>query len=121
MTDPLPCWRCGAPLGDEPLPLSRRAECRACRAELHVCRMCRDYDPAVAGRCREERAEEVSDKEHANFCDWFRPRPDAYQPHATTATDQARAQLEGLFGGGAAADQGAVDPAQAALEKLFGG
>jgi len=38
------CWKCGAPLGDLPIPLSRIAECRACSASLHVCRMCLFYD-----------------------------------------------------------------------------
>ena len=91
------CWKCGASLEKLTLPLARRDECASCRAELHVCRMCVEYDTAVAKHCREPTAEEVSDKQHANFCDHFRPRPKAWTPPAAAA-DQARAELERLFG-----------------------
>jgi ribosome-binding protein aMBF1 (putative translation factor) len=91
------CWKCGASLAKLTLPLARRDECANCRAELHVCRMCVEYDTAVAKHCREPTAEEVSDKQHANFCDHFRPRPKAWTPPAPAA-DQARAELERLFG-----------------------
>ena len=94
----LVCWKCGADLAALTLPLSRRDECARCRAELHVCRMCVDYDTRVAKHCREPTAEEVSDKTHANFCDHFKPRPAAYTPPDTVAVDRARTELERLFG-----------------------
>ena len=47
---PIVCWKCGASLADLSLPFGRRDECRACRAELHVCRMCRFYDTRKAKR-----------------------------------------------------------------------
>jgi len=94
----LTCWKCGESLGELPLPLARREECRACGADLHVCRMCEFYDTSVAKSCREPVAEEVKDKERANFCDYFRPRPDAYAPASSGAADAARAELEALFG-----------------------
>jgi len=40
----------------------------------------------------------VKDKTHANFCDYFRPTPAAYRPEQLSAAEQARAQLEALFG-----------------------
>jgi hypothetical protein len=40
----------------------------------------------------------VSDKTHANFCDHFKPRAAAYTPPNTAAVDQARTELEKLFG-----------------------
>jgi hypothetical protein len=94
----LVCWKCGADLSQLSLPLSRRDECARCRAELHVCRMCVDYDPSVAKHCREPTAEEVSDKTRANFCDFFVPRPAAYVPPDTGSVAQARLELEKLFG-----------------------
>ena len=94
----LVCWNCGADLAALTLPLSRRDECARCRAELHVCRMCVEYDTAVAKHCREPTAEEVSDKQHANFCDFFRPRLRAFVPPDTAGVDSARAELERLFG-----------------------
>jgi len=42
--------------------------------------------------------DEVKDKTHANFCDYFSPTPAAWQPEQLSAADQARAQLEALFG-----------------------
>ena len=94
----LRCWKCGVSLADYSLPLRRIEECRACRAELHVCRMCEFYDTSKAKHCRETIADEVKDKQRANFCDYFRPTPTAYQPGPVSAADRARAELEALFG-----------------------
>jgi hypothetical protein len=93
----LSCWKCGASLAGLTLPLRRLEECPKCRAELHVCRMCVDYDTRVAKHCREPTAEEVSDKTHANFCDFFKPRPAAYVPPNTAEVDRSRSELEQLF------------------------
>lgn len=97
MTETLVCWQCGATLEGLPLPLGRLEFCRACRAELHVCRMCRFYDTGVARHCREPVAEDVQDKTRANFCGYFQPRPDAWQPKA--GDGGARSALEDLFRG----------------------
>lgn len=96
-TDSLNCWRCGAAVVDEPLPLSRTAECRQCRAELHVCRMCEFYDTSRAKACREPVAEPVPDKTRANFCGWFRPRS-GLAGDGTDAAAAARQALDDLFG-----------------------
>ncbi|MEJ2514543.1 MAG: hypothetical protein P8080_04055 [Gammaproteobacteria bacterium] len=124
----LVCWKCGASVSDETLPFARTAECRACRAELHVCRMCEFYDTTFAGACREPVAEPPSDKERANFCGYFRPRPGAFSPAGEEAA-RARAELDALFGGAAA--PGAPEPtgpdpdgesdARRQLDRLFGG
>ena len=98
MNHGLRCWNCGVSLADYSLPLRRLEECRACHAELHVCRMCGFYDTSKAKHCRETIAEEVKDKTRANFCDYFSPSPTAWQPGQLTAAEQARAQLEALFG-----------------------
>ena len=94
----LVCWKCGASLADLSLPLLRTDECRKCRAQLHVCRMCVDYDTSVARHCREPTAEDVSDKTRANFCGHFKPRAAAYTPPNTAEVDKAKAELERLFG-----------------------
>ncbi len=98
MAKELVCWQCGASLKSVPLPLSRLAECPRCRADLHVCRMCKHYDTRYIGECRHDRADRVLDKTHANFCTHFRPRPDAHDPAANAEADAARARLEALFG-----------------------
>jgi len=122
MTAELVCWKCGAPLGDIPLPLSRFAECKACHAKLHVCRMCEFYDTSVAKSCREPVAEEVKDKTRANFCDYFRARPGAYAAGDDTAKKKAASELEALFGlspGSAPASPSTADDARRKLDDLF--
>lgn len=118
----LVCWKCGASLAAIALPLRRLEVCKACDAELHVCRLCEFYDTGVAKSCREPVAEEVKDKVQANFCDYLRPRPGAFQP-VGDAAQKSRSQLEALFGQ-PPAPAGVADPqgaARAGLEELFGG
>jgi len=98
MTNALVCWKCGAALTDQPLPLSRLAVCTKCRAYLHACRLCVSYDPNLTRRCREQDAEEVADKERANFCAYFQAKPGAYRPGGEARTLAARAKLGDLFG-----------------------
>ncbi len=80
------------------LPLLRTDACPKCRAELHACRMCVDYDTRVARHCREPTAEDVSDKTRANFCGHYKPRPAAYTPPNTAEIDKSLTELEKLFG-----------------------
>lgn len=129
MTDTLVCWKCGAPLGDQPLPLGRMAECTACRADLHVCRMCEHYDTRVAMSCRETIADEVMDKQRANFCGYFTARAGAYRGNGGGVSPAAREQLDALFGGDAgeardhntkAGSRSEADIAREQLERLFG-
>jgi hypothetical protein len=98
MPHDLVCWKCGASLAALSLPLRRLDECRQCRAELHVCRMCVEYHTGVAKHCREPTAEEVRDKTSANFCDHFKPRAAAYTPPKTAQISEAQAALAKLFG-----------------------
>lgn len=97
MDNGLVCWKCGASLAQLSLPLTRLDECRQCRAELHVCRMCLDFEPAKAKQCREPIAEEVSDKTRANFCGYFAPRPAAFVATANGPAEAAQAALAALF------------------------
>ena len=120
--DGLVCWKCGASLEHLSLPLRRLEECRACGAELHACRLCEFFDPAVAKSCREPVAEEVKDKTRANFCDYFRPRPHAWGGAGGAQAD-ARARLDALFTDAPQEppDSSPGDEARARLEELFGG
>lgn len=121
MAHTLVCWKCGASLAELTLPLRRLEECLQCHAELHACRMCEWYSIAVAKHCREPVAEEVKDKERANFCDYFKPREKAFQPVSNEAA-KARNELEALFGKAQGTAPAAPDPAAAAraqLDELF--
>lgn len=93
----LGCWKCGASLAALSLPLSRTDECRACRAQLHVCRMCRFYDTSKAKSCAEPIADEVQDKTRANFCGYFQAVGGRFQA-GDGAGDRALTALESLFG-----------------------
>jgi hypothetical protein len=86
--------------------------------------MCVEYDTAVAKSCREPIAEEVRDKEHANFCDYFKPRADAYQPRNAAEIARSQSGLDSLFGNDKlaqtpATDQPAAEAARTKLEELF--
>ena len=117
---PLVCWKCGASLAELSLPLRRLDECKACGAELHVCKLCEFYSLSVAKHCRETIAEEVKDKERANFCDYFKPRPGAYSAKDLDAGSKAKAELDALFGAKPTAPElSAADKAKAELEALF--
>ena len=125
MPQTLWCWHCGASLAELTLPFRRLETCPACEAELHVCRMCRFYDPRLTERCSEQMAEEVRDKTRANFCDYFKPSAEAYVAADDTQSVTARASLEELFGSTpeqdrpAERDAGDRDSARARLERLF--
>jgi hypothetical protein len=79
------------------LPLRRLDVCKACNAELHVCKLCIEYDRSYATHCREPIAEEVRKKEEANFCDHFKPKAGAYVTKDATEASRTKAALEDLF------------------------
>lgn len=118
----LRCYRCGADLSRLTLPLSRMDLCPECSVELHVCRMCACFSPGAAHGCTEDDAEEVHEKARANFCDYFKPSPDAYDGSMDRAEEQARDDLAALFGEakqttGDSNEPDANDEARAALER----
>jgi hypothetical protein len=98
MSHNLACFRCGASLSALSLPLSRRDQCPECTADLHVCKMCIFFDASVPRKCREDGAEDVSEKERPNFCDWFKPSDRAFDPNRKSEEDAAKDALAALFG-----------------------
>lgn len=98
MSHKIACYRCGASLSALSLPLSRRDQCPSCSADLHVCLMCVHFDRAAPRQCREDGAEDVKEKERANFCDWFKPSEAAFDPNRKSEADAAKEALAGLFG-----------------------
>lgn len=65
------CAHCGATLAVVGNQVGRRDTCPSCEEELHSCRNCRHFEPAVAKGCKEPFAEVPSDKDGANFCEYF--------------------------------------------------
>jgi hypothetical protein len=119
MTEELRCFRCGASLAALSLPLSRRDACPSCSVHLHACRMCRLFDAGVPKQCLEDDAEEVTDKERVNFCEWFQPDPAAFDPRRAGKAAAAEAKLAALFGEAEAPDGDDGDDPLSEAEDLF--
>jgi len=115
------CWRCGADLADLPRPYGRHSLCPACRADLHVCLMCRHHDTRKAKQCRELAADEVKDKTRSNSCEWFQARPGAHAPAAGKPAHDTRRELDALFDNRAGATPARAESARRTLDELFGG
>ena len=79
------------------LPLRRLDVCKACNAELHVCKICVEYDTSYAKHCKEPTAEEVRKKEEANFCDHFKPRAKAFVGRDDADLARVKSALDALF------------------------
>jgi hypothetical protein len=93
----LRCWNCGTAQSNLAGPPSRHDYCSACGEALHCCRQCVAFDRVVPGQCREARADPPTDRESANFCEWFAPASGGAATDRSAA-DAARAKLEALFG-----------------------
>jgi len=80
--------------------------------------MCVYFDTAVPKQCAEDDAEEVSDKEKVNFCEWFKPAAGVFDSVGATKAARARGDLDALFGNGTSTEL-TDDPDVAAADDLF--
>ena len=125
----LNCWNCGETLADVPLPISRHAHCTSCFEVLRCCRMCQHYRDLDHTKCAEDRADPPVIKENANFCEFFRPDRNAFNPNITQASGAAKSRLDALFGDALSGGDTEVEPAdewpennvpkRSALDDLF--
>lgn len=77
--------------------ISRTDECPKCGSDIHACLNCENYDVHAHNKCREPQAEWVTDREKANFCDFFIPnRLSASSAQGSRAGD-ARSAFDNLF------------------------
>ena len=95
------CWYCGSPVTN-PEPLGRSLFCPDCGKDLRSCKNCRHYRKQENG-CAESQGENPSDKERANFCDWFSlnlkfRETSAGEKNALDAATEAKAAFNKLFG-----------------------
>jgi hypothetical protein len=124
MKKPFVCWRCGAAIKPDQRPITRLERCRACQADLYVCRQCRHYTTRLTGYCDHDHAEPPRERERANFCQYFTPRPDAHTRKEDVDARHARTGLDALFGSpdghSAEPDPGSeADHAREELDRLF--
>jgi hypothetical protein len=129
MKQRIECWRCGTAVKSNQLPITRLEQCLHCHADLHVCRLCRSWNPRYTSKCSHDHAEPPLDRERANFCQYFRPAQSAFRNAGAPASETARTDLEALFGNSEeqAGTETATDNiteterARRALDDLFGG
>ncbi len=81
------CWHCGRDLTKA--DYGRETLCLGCGKATRVCRNCRHYAPGKPNACLEPMAEEVLNKERANFCELFDPG----DRHSGTAGTTSAAEL----------------------------
>ena len=93
------CHRCGATI-DTVGGVHRSTSCPSCGVDARVCLNCAFYDRSAHLQCRETITEAVTEKAHANFCDWFRPstRAAAEASPDERRRDQAKDNMRKLFG-----------------------
>jgi len=92
------CWHCGEPLQEVAKPFPRLEKCQSCEADLHVCRMCKEYNSKVNGYCDHDMAEPARETELANFCQYFTLQKNAYTSGSYDKAKAAAEQLNALFG-----------------------
>ena len=92
------CHGCGAEIRIED-KIFRGDTCLSCGRALHACKNCVFYDRSAYHQCRETQAEWVSDKDSANFCDYFRPAASGPPggDRGASRSEQARKKLDDLF------------------------
>lgn len=66
------CYKCSTKnTFDKNIKVHRSDSCEKCLTDLHVCKMCKFYDISSYNECKESSADRITDKEKANFCDYF--------------------------------------------------
>jgi len=93
------CWKCGT---EYKLPRApgRSETCHQCGSDLKVCLNCVSYDPRVAHQCRDTRADPVSEKHLANYCEFFELSRREFVPPREDVSREAKARetLKKLLG-----------------------
>ncbi len=94
------CFACGSELEYDRLRgIQRSACCPKCDEDIRCCKNCTFYDPGTYNECRESQADRITEKEKANFCDFFeladRPKPNASPD--SSEKDKALRKLDDLF------------------------
>ena len=90
------CYRCSKELSESfKIMMSRSDSCPHCMADIRCCKMCHFYDPKSYNECRESNADRITEKEKANFCDYFKFGPGT--DDADKARSDALAKAAALF------------------------
>lgn len=90
------CFSCKKDLNLADKKVGYREECVHCGADVHVCKNCEFYDVKAYNECRESSADRITEKERANYCDYFSLRS-GDGGSGTSDKDKLRAAAEALF------------------------
>jgi hypothetical protein len=90
------CSGCGQELKIE-ARIRREEVCPFCGEYLHCCLNCKFLTGGGSRGCNEPQAEEVRDKERANFCDFFVFAEGRRPSSSLDAGARARIQFKSLF------------------------
>jgi hypothetical protein len=95
------CHRCGREV-QTLAKIARTDGCPYCHSDLKCCLNCALHDPGANNQCREPQAEWVTDKDKANFCEFFEFREVSPLTHpglagASPGGDRGRAAFDALF------------------------
>ena len=72
------CFKCHTEIHIEHRDrIGRSEECPKCFAAVRSCMMCSFYDSKAYNECREPMADRITEKEKANFCDFYKFGPQA--------------------------------------------
>jgi hypothetical protein len=87
------CFKCGKALSDTyKVMVSRSDTCSGCMSDLKCCKMCQFYDPKAYNECREPNADRITEKEKANFCDYYKIGSSGNDPEKERQELLAKAQ-----------------------------
>jgi hypothetical protein len=89
------CWSCSTGLMAS--DYGRENTCLSCGKATRVCRNCRWFAPGRPNDCEEPIAEEVMDKERANFCDFFEPSSETSADGRASSQEDLLKAAEDLF------------------------
>ena len=67
------CFKCGKVLSDTfKVMVARSDSCPHCMSDIRCCKNCQFYDTKAYNECRESQADRITEKEKANFCDYYK-------------------------------------------------
>ena len=89
------CWKCGKEIQLQ--KVTRMTECPICGCDLHSCKGCKFYDTSSHYECRENVDSPVSDKERANFCEFFCAGNSKTNNLADSSSDDKAKKARDLF------------------------
>ncbi len=78
-------------------PPTRKDLCYLCHSPIHACLNCKFYDTARSKQCVLDEAELVTEKDKANFCEYFKFRSSDLSHVTAMTSDMTKQKWSSLF------------------------